>query len=187
MWRRWSALHNVGGGDPLRVNYDDVIRWKHFPRCQWRGALMFSLICVSINGRVNNREAGNLRRYRTHYDVTVMYFTEKITHTSLIHDAAFTLVIIVSDDGLSLVLVQAIIWTNGDLRLGRIWGASYCGMPIETTKCSHLRPYVIWLSQWGLGEMGDILLIGFSYKFLLKYILCLVIKRPCEIVSRGRV
>ena len=39
---------------------------------QWRGALVFSLICVWINGWVNNREAGELRRYRAHYDVTVM-------------------------------------------------------------------------------------------------------------------
>ena len=39
---------------------------------QWRGALMFSLICVWINGWVNSREAGDLRRYRAHYDVTVM-------------------------------------------------------------------------------------------------------------------
>ena len=39
---------------------------------QWRGALMFYLICVWINGWVNNREAGDLRRYRAHYDVTVM-------------------------------------------------------------------------------------------------------------------
>ena len=31
---------------------------------QWRGALMISLICVWINGWVNNREAGDLRRYR---------------------------------------------------------------------------------------------------------------------------
>ena len=70
--------------------HDDVIKWKHFPRYwpfvqgiqrspvnsphkgQWRGALMFSLICVWINGWVNNREAGDLRRYRAHYDVTVM-------------------------------------------------------------------------------------------------------------------
>ena len=36
------------------------------------GSLMFSLICVWINGWVNNREAGDLRRYRTHFDVTVM-------------------------------------------------------------------------------------------------------------------
>ena len=33
---------------------------------------MFSLICVWINGWVNNREAGDLRRYHGHYDVIVM-------------------------------------------------------------------------------------------------------------------
>ena len=33
---------------------------------------MFSLICVRINRRVNNSEAGDLRRYRAHYDVIVM-------------------------------------------------------------------------------------------------------------------
>ena len=71
-------------------SHDDVIKWKHFPRSwpfvrgihrppvnsphkgQWRGALMFSLICVWINGWVNNREAGDLRRHRGHYDVIVM-------------------------------------------------------------------------------------------------------------------
>ena len=41
---------------------------------QWRGALMFSLICVWINGWVNNREVGDLRRYGAHSDVTVMYY-----------------------------------------------------------------------------------------------------------------
>ena len=64
--------------------------WKHFPRNwpfvrrirrfpmnsshkgQWRGTLMFSLICIWINRWVNNREAGDLKRYRAHYDVTVM-------------------------------------------------------------------------------------------------------------------
>ena len=64
------------------IGHDDVIKWKLFPRywlfvlgihrspvnsphkSQWRGALMFSLICVWINGWVNNREAGDLRRYR---------------------------------------------------------------------------------------------------------------------------
>ena len=69
---------------------DDVIKWKHFPRYwpfvrgihrspvnslhkgQWHGALMFSFICVWMNGWVNNRKAGDLRRYRAHYDVTVM-------------------------------------------------------------------------------------------------------------------
>ena len=73
---------------------DDVIKWKHFPRYwpfvrgihrspvnyphkgQWRGVLMFSLICTRINGWVNNGEAGDLRRYRGHCDVIVMSGTE---------------------------------------------------------------------------------------------------------------
>ena len=45
----------------------------NFPhKGQWRGALMFSLICVWVNGWVNNREAGDLRRHGAHYDVIVM-------------------------------------------------------------------------------------------------------------------
>ena len=72
--------------------HDVVIKWKHFPRYwpfvrgihrspvnsphkgQWCGALMFTLICARINGWVNNREAGDLRRHRAHYDVIVMLF-----------------------------------------------------------------------------------------------------------------
>ena len=42
---------------------------------QWRGALMFSLICARINDWVNNREAGDLRRRRGHCDVNVMRLT----------------------------------------------------------------------------------------------------------------
>ena len=37
---------------------------------QWRRSVMFSLIW--INGKVNNREAGDLKRRRANYDVTVM-------------------------------------------------------------------------------------------------------------------
>ena len=69
--------------------HDDVTKWKHFPRYwsflrgihwspvnsphkgQWHGALIFSLIGVWIDW-VNNGEAGDLRRYRAHYDVSVM-------------------------------------------------------------------------------------------------------------------
>ena len=46
---------------------------------QWRWSLMFPLICVWINGWVNNLEAGDLRRYRAHYDVTLMPRTGWIT------------------------------------------------------------------------------------------------------------
>ena len=49
---------------------------------QWRGALMFSLICVWINGWVNYREAGDLRRYRAHYDVAVMYCAITVSYSA---------------------------------------------------------------------------------------------------------
>ena len=41
---------------------------------QKRRALMFSLISAWINDWVNNREAGDFRRHRVHYDVIVMRF-----------------------------------------------------------------------------------------------------------------
>ena len=41
-------------------------------------SLLFSLICVWINSWVSNREAGDLRRYRTHYDVIVMRCTKLV-------------------------------------------------------------------------------------------------------------
>ena len=46
---------------------------REFPhKGQWRGALMFSSIYARINGWVNNREAGDLKRNRAHFDVTAM-------------------------------------------------------------------------------------------------------------------
>ena len=39
---------------------------------QWRGALIFSLICARMDDWLNNREAGDMRRHRDHYDVTVI-------------------------------------------------------------------------------------------------------------------
>ena len=78
-------------------DHDDVIKWKHFlcywpfvrgihrspvnspHKGQWRGALMFSFICAWINGWVNNGEAGDLRRHRAHYDVTVMYWGNHVS------------------------------------------------------------------------------------------------------------
>ena len=40
---------------------------------QWRGTLVFSLVCAWANGWANNRDAGDLRRHRPHYDLTVMF------------------------------------------------------------------------------------------------------------------
>ena len=89
------------------IKYGAVTKWKHFPRYwpfvkgihrwpvdsphkgQWRGALVFSLICACTNGWVNNRDASYLRRHRAHYDVTVMIYTR--FHTFVLY---FVVVII---------------------------------------------------------------------------------------------
>ena len=73
---------------------DDVIKWKHFSRywpfvrgihrspvnsphkSQWRGALMYSLICAWTNGWVKNRGTGDMRRHRAYYDVFIMIYSE---------------------------------------------------------------------------------------------------------------
>ena len=83
------ALEQATGYD---IRHDDVIKCKYIPRfCpfvqgihrwpvnsphkgQWRGALMFSLICAWINSWVNNREAGNLKRHRAHNDVIAINY-----------------------------------------------------------------------------------------------------------------
>ena len=46
---------------------------------------MLSLICAWINGCVNNREAGDLRRHRVHYDVTVMLLFLKCRYSRQSH------------------------------------------------------------------------------------------------------
>ena len=89
-FQRHPYAHTYGDTKPLAGKHDDVIKWKHFPRYwpfargiqrspvnsphkgQWRRPLMFSLICVWLDGWVNNREVGDLRCYRDHYDVIVM-------------------------------------------------------------------------------------------------------------------
>ena len=82
-WREFSII----------IVHDDVIKRKHFPRqwsfvrgihqwplnsphnAQWRGALMFFLICAWIKGWVNNREAGDLIRHRTLFNIAMyLYF-----------------------------------------------------------------------------------------------------------------
>ena len=47
-------------------------RWIPRTKASDAGLWFFSLICPWINGWVNNREAGDLRRHCAHYDTTVM-------------------------------------------------------------------------------------------------------------------
>ena len=52
---------------------------------QWRGSLVFSLICAWMNGWVNNRVASDLRRHRAHYGVTVMVYELQCVSSSCQH------------------------------------------------------------------------------------------------------
>ena len=83
----------------------DVIQWKHFPHCwlfvkgvhrsavdyphegQWRGALMFYLMCAWTHGWTKSPVAGNFRRHGTHCDVTVMVIDR--IKTRIIADVGF--------------------------------------------------------------------------------------------------
>ena len=90
-WKQWSKqTWNMNTCIAHIAYHDDVIKWKHFSHTgqlcgkihrspmnsphkgQWRGAMMFSLICARLDGWVNNGEAGDLRRHRVIYDVIVM-------------------------------------------------------------------------------------------------------------------
>ena len=101
IWHHEHTLHPLAALTIHHfINHDDVIQLEHFPRYwpfvwgihrspvnsphkgQWRGALVFYLTCDWLNGWVNNREAGDLRRHRTHYGVTVMY---------IVHNARYAL------------------------------------------------------------------------------------------------
>ena len=101
----WSSVMVSQISD--RLIHDDVIEWKYFPRYwpfvrgihrspvnsphkgQWRGALVFSLICVWINGWVNNHEAGDLRRYRAQWSCSTACpgWDQRKHRNSIIRDA----------------------------------------------------------------------------------------------------
>ena len=94
----WARCWSV-----VSYGHDDVIKWKHFPRNwpfvrgihrspgnsphkgQWRGALMFSLTCVWINGWVNNLKVCDLRRYRAHCDVIVVNYLRHAYQSKYVH------------------------------------------------------------------------------------------------------
>ena len=84
IWYRKRKITNI-------PPHEDDIKWMHFPhygpfvrgihesrvnshhKGQWCGALMSSLISVWTNGWANTWDAGDLRRHRAHYNVTVMH------------------------------------------------------------------------------------------------------------------
>ena len=102
---------------PAGDHHHAVIQWKHFPRYgpfvrgilrspvnsphqgQWRGALMFSLICAWINGWLNNRGAGDFRRHCAHYDVTVIIMGDTVYEVNLFYYLSYC--IYINETGIS--------------------------------------------------------------------------------------
>ena len=111
-WGIWRHPYKYASALFVSCLHDDVIKWKHFPRYwpfvwgihrspvnfhhkgQWRGALMFSLICAWINGRANTREAGETtsRSLWRHCNACLFQYSplrEKIGITSCLPDSDF--------------------------------------------------------------------------------------------------
>ena len=88
-----SCISHVFLHGDSNENHEDFIQWKYFRgywpsvleirrlpvdsphKGQWRGTLMLTLNSARTNVWANNRDAGDLRHHRAHYDVAVMYHT----------------------------------------------------------------------------------------------------------------
>ena len=96
----------------------------HRHKGQWRGVLMFSLICAWINGWINNREAGDLRRHCAHYDVIVMYILwDRIQKDSRIQKHLFD-----KENTCFLIISPRyfILWDQKPISYNIHWG-KHCG------------------------------------------------------------
>ena len=78
----WQIIMTWSNGNIFRVT--DILCGIHrspmnsYHKGQWRSALMFSFICAWINGWVHNRDFGELRRHRAHYDVIAMLYVSNV-------------------------------------------------------------------------------------------------------------
>ena len=163
VWHKTAVTHNH---IEISWHHDDVIKWKHFPhywpfvrgihrspvnsphKGQWRGALMFSLICVWINDWINNREAGDLRRYRAQYDVIVITTPAraKICGTYVNHLSMIGIIIMYTWERISLQW-EFIYWQ--DTISIHVFGT---------------RPGDSWLSWWQR-HYGDVIMDAMASQF----------------------
>ena len=75
----WNIFRVTG---PLCAEFS-IHRWILLTKPVARSFDVFSLICACRNGWANNREAGDLRRHRAYYKVTVMTVTSYHHHRQL--------------------------------------------------------------------------------------------------------
>ena len=97
----WILYIHMGSA----LEHDDVIKWKHFcvtgpfvrgihrslvdflHRNQWRGALVFYLICAWTNGWADNRDAGDLLWFWYIEALHCLFFNcpNRMSHSALSH------------------------------------------------------------------------------------------------------
>ena len=111
---------------------------------QQRGALMFSLICVWIHGWVNNRVAGDLRRYRAHYDVIVLLLVRLSCPWSLAQWRFCDVIVRIYPNYLSHLLYQSCRW--------RYFVVSSKLIPIQTSLISPLITRINSDNNWYLDD-----------------------------------
>ena len=173
MWRKASMITS-SNGNIFRVTgplCGEITGTEN--EGQWRGALMFSLISVWINGWVNNREAGDLKRHRGHYDVNVMRFegtpiglpAPKIGGLGCIHSSPPSAAYI--RQWISSVIVQ--------IMACRLFGAKSLSKPMLV--CCQLDPYRN-KRQWNNNQNT----ILFIHENAFENIVCVI----GVILSRGR-
>ena len=118
---------------------------------QWRGALVFPLICAWINGSVNNHEAGALKRHRAHYDVNLMTLCNVVVQQGWYNrDLAIHIFMVTSSNG-NIFRVTGLLCVEFT---GRRW--------IPLKKASHAELWCFlrfapWINCWvNNSEAGDL-------------------------------
>ena len=121
-------------GEFTGPRYRSPVNYPH--KGQWRGALMFPLICVGINGWINNREAGDLRRYCAHYDVSVMDHIRFWWHRTCIHSCMTNALL---RQGVGMIQISIAQWSWGTLTYGE-------GITHGLASCFHTPSPELWIA-----------------------------------------
>ena len=82
-WRHEIETFSASLAFVRRIHRSPV---DYYQKRQWRGALMFSLICSWTNGRAKTWDAGDLR---CHYDIAAMYTNVTCSEVTFIHTCEF--------------------------------------------------------------------------------------------------
>ena len=115
---------------------------------QWRGILMFSLICAWTNDLANNQDVGDLKRHRAHHCVTVMWIQMVIQphwNTCSLYD--FGTILKMSSKSVN----TSWLWPGDAILCHRTWSALDQVMASYLTAPSHCLNNIDLPSTWSPG------------------------------------